>query len=88
MHVYRQTQTHFYKRMLSVDEGLNPILPENGYASPAYLLDATTSDILGMMYGVALTIRACPSHSQLAPIPGLTFITSANNFNNIDATQL
>ncbi len=53
--LYRQTQADFYSRKLSVDEGLNPIMPEDGYASADYRLDAMTSATLGIKYGVALT---------------------------------
>jgi hypothetical protein len=52
--VYRQTQADFYQRKLSVDEGLNPILPEDGFASADYRLDAMTSATWGMKYGLAL----------------------------------
>ncbi len=55
--LYRQTQADFYHRKLSVDEGLNPILPEDGFASADYRLDAMTSATVGMKYGVALTPR-------------------------------
>ncbi|MFK7855850.1 MAG: DUF3570 domain-containing protein [Granulosicoccus sp.] len=56
--LYRQTQADFYQRKLSVDEGLNPILPEDGFASSDYRLDAMTSATLGMKYGLALTSNA------------------------------
>ena len=56
--LYRQTQADFYQRKLFVDEGLNPILPEDGFASSDYRLDAMTSATLGMKYGVAVTSNA------------------------------
>lgn len=52
--LYRQSEADFYQRKLSVDEGLNPILPESGFASSDYRLDAMTSSTLGMKYGLAL----------------------------------
>ena len=48
----------FYHRKLFVDEGLNPILPESGFASSDYRLDAMTSATLGMKYGLSLTPNA------------------------------
>ena len=53
--LYRQTQADFYQRKLSVDEGLNPILPEDGNASADYRLDAMSSATVGIKYGIALT---------------------------------
>lgn len=53
--LYRQSEADFYQRKLSVDEGLNPILPESGFASADYRLDAMISSTLGMKYGLALT---------------------------------
>ena len=55
LRLYRQSQADFYQRKLSVDEGLNPILPEDGNASADYRLDAMTSATVGVKYGVALT---------------------------------
>ncbi len=54
LRLYRQTAADFYNRRLRVDEGLNPILPENGFASADYRLDTMTSSTLGLKYGVKL----------------------------------
>lgn len=56
--LYRQTQADFYQRKLAVDEGLNPVFPDNGFASSDYRLDAMTSATLGMKYGIAVTSNA------------------------------
>lgn len=58
MREYRQTQADFHSRNLSVDEGLNPILPEDGFASADYRLDAMASATAGVKYGIALTASA------------------------------
>ena len=52
---YLQSEAEFYQRKLSVDEGLNPILPESGFASADYRLDAMTSATLGLKYGVRIS---------------------------------
>lgn len=53
--LYRQSAADFYQRKLAVDEGFNPVLPEDGFASADYRLDAMTSSTLGLKYGIAVT---------------------------------
>ncbi|NND92842.1 MAG: DUF3570 domain-containing protein [Granulosicoccus sp.] len=53
--LYRQSKAEFYQRKLAVDEGLNPIMPDDGFASADYRLDAMTSSTLGLKYGLKVT---------------------------------
>ena len=49
---YRQSDAYFYRRKLDVDEGLNPVIPDSGFASADYRLDAMSSATIGMKYGI------------------------------------
>ncbi|MEE9320877.1 MAG: DUF3570 domain-containing protein [Granulosicoccus sp.] len=53
--LYRQNAADFYQRKLSVDDQLNPVMPEDGFASADYRLDALTSATLGVKYGFSIT---------------------------------
>ena len=55
---YRQSDASFYQRKLDVDEGFNPVMPDSGFASADYRLDAMSSATIGMKYGVFLTKQA------------------------------
>ena len=49
---YRQSDAYFYRRKLDVDDGLNPVIPDSGFASADYRLDAMSSATIGMKYGI------------------------------------
>lgn len=53
--LYRQSAADFHQRNLTVDEGSNPVMPEDGLASADYRLDALSSATLGLKYGVKLS---------------------------------
>ncbi len=53
--VYWQNEADFYQRKLDVDEGLNPVLPDSGFASSDYRLDSMRSVTVGMKYGLSLS---------------------------------
>lgn len=52
---YHQSDADFYQRKLDVDDGFNPMLPDNGYASADYRLDRMGSATIGIKYGLTLT---------------------------------
>ncbi|MFK7859689.1 MAG: DUF3570 domain-containing protein [Granulosicoccus sp.] len=52
---YQQSSADFYQRKLDVDDQLRAILPEDGFASADYRLDAMNSVTIGAKYGVSLT---------------------------------
>lgn len=52
---YQQGAADFYQRKLDVDDRLQVILPEDGFVSADYRLDAMTSVTVGAKYGMALT---------------------------------
>ena len=54
---YRQSAADFLVRKLDVDDSLDPILPESGFASADYRLDAMSTVTLGVKYGIALGKR-------------------------------
>lgn len=57
MRFYRQSEADFYRSSLGVDSGLNPVLPDDGFASADYRLDAMSSSTLGIKYGLKLTAQ-------------------------------
>ncbi len=52
---YQQTSADFYQRKLDVDDQLQAILPDDGFVSADYRLDAMSSMTLGAKYGLSLT---------------------------------
>lgn len=52
---YRQSSADFYQRKLAVDDGLNPVVPDDGLASADYRLDAMTGTTLGLKYGLSIS---------------------------------
>ncbi|MFK7996378.1 MAG: DUF3570 domain-containing protein [Granulosicoccus sp.] len=52
---YQQTEADFYQRKLNVDDNLRTILPEDGFVSADYRLDAMSSITVGAKYGLALS---------------------------------
>lgn len=52
---YQQTAADFYQRKLDVDGSLRPVLPEDGFVSADYRLDAMSSTTVGAKYGISLT---------------------------------
>ena len=54
---YRQSEADFLVRKLDVDDRVEPILPEDGFASADYRLDAMRTVTLGLKYGIALGKR-------------------------------
>ena len=55
--LYRQSEADFLVRKLDADESLAPRLPEDGFASADYRLDAMSTATLGLKYGIALGAR-------------------------------
>jgi len=52
---YQQSAADFYQRKLDVDESLRTILPEDGFVSADYRLDAMSSATFGLKYGLSLS---------------------------------
>lgn len=53
--LYSQSDADFYQRKLQVDEGNNPVIPDEGIASADYRLDSLRSTTLGINYGFSPT---------------------------------
>ena len=53
--LYAQGAADFYAPFLATDAGLDPVLPEDGYASADYRLDGLRTVTFGLKYGIAIT---------------------------------
>jgi len=55
--LYRQGKADFLVRKIDIDDTLAPVLPEDGFASADYRLDAMRTVTIGIKYGIALGER-------------------------------